>query len=91
MIVECRTEHIVKLYDRGQNPMTEVLTRLEYLRLAVQFDERARSSSTEKDAEEYRARAAVFRRLADARLLVSKPEGNFIRRSIKRDRKPTHD
>jgi hypothetical protein len=68
--------------------MTDILTRTEYLRLAVQFDERARTSTNQSEAAEYRARAAVFKRLAEARLPVSIPEGNFVRRAAGRKRKP---
>jgi hypothetical protein len=68
--------------------MTNILTRTEYLQLAIQFDERARTSVNPKEAEEYRARAAVFRQLAEARLPVTIPEGNFVRRAPGRKRKP---
>jgi hypothetical protein len=62
--------------------MTDILTRSEYLRLAIQFDKRARSATNQ--GEPSIARALVFRRLAEARLPVSIPEGNFVRRSAAR-------
>lgn len=68
--------------------MTDILTRPEYLRLAAQFDECARTCANPTEAEEYRARAALFRRLAEARLPVTIPEGNFVRRTAGRKQKP---
>jgi hypothetical protein len=67
--------------------MTDILTRTEYLRLAIQFDERARTSANPTEAEEYHARAAVFRQLAEARLPVNIPDRHFVRRTAGRKRK----
>jgi hypothetical protein len=52
-------------------------TKLDYLRLAFQCDERAISAETKSDREHYRSQAEVWRRLARARLLHGSADAHF--------------
>jgi hypothetical protein len=58
--------------------MTFVQTRTEYLQLAFQCDELAASAKTELERKDFRDRAALWRRLARARLSSGSAEAHFI-------------
>jgi hypothetical protein len=48
--------------------MPHVQSKTKYLQLAFQCDERAASAKTEHERTEYRNRAVLWRRLANARV-----------------------
>jgi hypothetical protein len=72
------------LHIRG---MSETLTRTEYLRLAARFEDLAKTSTNPVEVNEYRARAAMFNRLAAGRLTATVPDHNFVKRGAGRRRK----
>jgi hypothetical protein len=57
----------------GNAGFTKVPPKSQYLRLAEECDKQAETAKTEMERRDYRSRAALWRKLGNARLETNKP------------------